>query len=135
MNDDQQQDSQSENQSLPPKDPEFQLGGVSREALSDDDDRLDAQSPPVPRQTLVVGLQDEHKQSDDPSRPGKTTLVIGQEYQQDIKRQKPINYTTASQQAAEENKLSPLVKLMITLGMLIVLTGIVYVVYLNLLSV
>lgn len=134
MNDDHQQDSQSNDQSPPPKEPEFQLGGVSRDALSDDNE-LDAQSPPVPHQTLVVGLQDEDKQSDDPSRPGKTTLVIGQEYQQETKKQKPINYTTASQQAAKENKLSPLVKLMITLGVLLVLAGLGYVVYINLFSV
>ena len=131
MNDDQQQNSQTNNQSPPPpKEPEFQLGGVSRTIVTDDDE-LDTQSPPVAHQTLVLGLQDEDKPSDDPAHPGKTTLVIGQEYQHELKNQKPIDYTSASQQAAKVNKLSPLIKAIIALGVLVALAGLGYTAYIN----
>ena len=112
----------------PAKQPEFQLGGVSRQAAEDSVDAIDAQAPVVPHQTLVIGLQDEDKEASDPSKPGKTTLVIGQEYQQE-KSDKPMVYTTASQQEARQNKLPPWVVTIIVIGSLLLLGGVGYVVY------
>lgn len=115
----------------PAKQPEFQLGGVSRQAAEDSVDAIDAQAPVVPRQTLVIGLQDEDKEASDPSKPGKTTLVIGPEYQEEKKKkkQKPIKYATASQQAAKENKLPLWLIAIIVIGLLLLLGGVGYVVY------
>ncbi len=132
MNDEQQQPEGEQPPPSPSKQPEFQLGGVNRNTPTEDQE-FNAQTPYTPRQTLVIGLQDEDKQQDDPSKPGKTTLVIGPEYQEEKKKKKqePIKYATASQQAVKENKLPLYITLAIAAGVLLVIAGIAYVVYIN----